>query len=380
MMRPLCWLMLACAGPAWAQDLPAPATPVASEVTEGATGAAPTGLLEVRTNGFLDLRQAYTAVTTEHLAPANDVPRWQLLSEANVQLKFRWGDRGEGLADASFVYQRGGGYQGLDPDGKQVRLADHDVPGLRPMAVVSELYATWHLHEHLHLTLGKKRVVWGPGLTLNPTDLLNPPKDPSDPTLQRAGAWLARVEAPFETWTLSGIAAAKVTAQWSGVPQALVWQPDFAAQSDHRPHFLTGLRAYKLWLDTDWNAEWYLTQLYSDNFEWKHRFGMSASHVFWESVELHVEALAQAGSARRQIDAGCVADLSAVLGCMAQGRAPFGYPNLDDGQWRTRVLAGARYMFGDAGSLTAEYLYQGDGDTQAELGPYVQALQVFEIG
>lgn len=60
--------------------------------------------------------------------------------------------------------------------------------------MLSEAYLDAPLQDGFRLLLGKKRIVWGAGLAFNPTDVLNPPKDPTDPTFQRAGAWLAQAE------------------------------------------------------------------------------------------------------------------------------------------------------------------------------------------
>lgn len=368
----------------------AEATPTASDVGIGSTGEVAQGWLTTRTNGWLDSRMSYTRVGWDHLVPSNDVPSLANLIEANMQLKLRWRDSAEGLADVSLLYQRAGIYYGQDAAGNKVRLPDHNVDSLHPATVVSEFYGTWHPSENLHLTLGKKRITWGPGLTLNPTDLLNPPKDPSDPSLQRAGAWLARAEMPFESWTLSLVAAAKVTRQYGGVPAGLVYYPDYpqpttldkngqpiASGDDTRPHFALAARGYLLWQETDINAIAYMTQLYNDAFEWKPRFGLTGSHVFANAWEVHVEALGQTGSARNYFDPACVASTLAFVTCKLANKVPAGRTKLDDGVFRPRVIVGTRYMFGDAASVTAEYLFNGDGYNREEFGAYMSGLQLF---
>ena len=354
---------------------------------------APQRLL-VTTNGWLDSRQSYTRVGWDRLLPSRDVPTWSNLSEANIQLKLRWKDKdgqdvGDGGADVSFLYQKAGGYWTADDTGQQARVADHDVATYHPAAIVSELYGNWRPSEHLQILLGKKRITWGPGITLNPTDLLNPPKDPSDPTLQRAGAWLARVEAPFEKWTLSLVGAAKVTRQYGGIPGSLLYYPDYpalttldnngnkvATADDTRPHFATALRAYGLWHETDINAMVYMTQLYNDAFTWKPRLGLSASHIFANAWELHVEALGQTGSARLQVQGDCVQSLATAVGCVTSGKPVAGYSKLDDGVFRAKAIAGVRYMFGDAAQVSAEYLYNGDGYNSNEFSSYISAVQL----
>jgi hypothetical protein len=366
-------IILTCLGsvPALAEEPVAPpqaVTPAepASDVGVGSTGELSQGWLTTAVNGFLDTRFSYTQVDWRAPVPARDVPRYANLTEANVQLKFRWknpqsGEEvGEALADASFLYQHAGVYLDQDAAGNRAVIADHDVAALHPAAILSEIYGTWHLGEHAQLTLGKKRVVWGPGLTINPTDLLNPPKDPSDPALQRAGAWLARWEMPFEKWTLSLVGAAKTTVQYGGVPAGLVYYPDATKGQglwDASPHFALAARVYALVAETDVNAMVYMTQRYNDQFEYKPRFGLTASHVFANSVEVHVEALGQTGSARLHFSATGLQDLR------------------DDGEFRAKVLIGPRLFVGDNGSLNLEYYFNGDGYSSGEFDDFVSGAR-----
>lgn len=355
------------ATPALAQQAVLPAqdaTPAQIDVGVGSTGQPATGWLTTAVNGFLDERLAVTQVDWQAPLPARDVPRYASLTEANVQLKFRWKNPrdgtevGEALADASFLQQHAGVFFDQDGHGNRVQVADHDVAALHSAAILSELYGTWHLGEHAHLTLGKKRIVWGPGLTLNPTDLLNPPKDPSDPALQRAGAWLARWEMPFETWTLTLVGAARTTRQYGGVPSALLYYPDASriAGLDAEPHFATAARLYALVADTDVNAMVYLTHLYNDTFRYKPRFGLTASHVFGNAVEVHAEVLAQTGSARLQFAQDDLLPSDSLR---------------QDGQFRAKVLLGPRVFVGDSGSLTLEYYFNGDGYDAAQFDQFV---------
>ncbi|MSP92628.1 MAG: hypothetical protein EXR79_12635 [Myxococcales bacterium] len=393
-MRPAAWVgaglvLLGGAATALGQEMALPAEITPTAATPGGAESAPG--LESRLLGFLDSRMVYTGVAVDRVAPANDLPALANLTEGNLQLKLTWGERAVASADTSFVWQKGAVFRGADKNGDRVGLADHDVPALHPAALVSELYGTWNGGEHWHVTLGKKRVVWGPGLALNPTDLLNPPKDPTDPAMQRAGSWLARVEAPFETWTLSIVAAAKVTQQFGGLPSGLVWHTDaqqteaskLKSQSglqavsvagiDAEPHFALASRLYLLWHETDLDAYAYLTHLYNDAFRYKPRFGLSASRVVLDALELHVEALAQTGSARRVFDAACFSDLGSVLGCVGSGKAPAALTRLEDGQWRAKALAGGRWMFENQAMLSVEYFLNLEGYDADEFSTFAKA-------
>ncbi|MBI5609099.1 MAG: hypothetical protein HY902_09475 [Deltaproteobacteria bacterium] len=333
-------------------------------------------LLSVRSSGFLDMRWTGGYASVGHLVPANDTPHLQELTEGNVQLKLSWADKAQALVDASFIHQRAWMYWGQNAAGERTRLADHDVATFRPAALIAEAYGIYNLGERLNLTLGKKRVLWGPGLAWNPTDLLNPPKDPTDPTLQRAGAWLARLELPMDSWSLSLVGAAKTTRQFAGIPSGLVWYPDnqpAGETRDDRPHFALAARLYALVAETDLNAMFYLTQLYNDTFEYKPRLGLTASHVFWNALEVHAEVLGQLGSSRTYVDGDCVSSLGKAMVCFSSGKPVARTSLADDDGIRVKALAGARYQFGENAAISAEYFYNAEGYNAEQFGNFVTA-------
>ncbi|MBM4344253.1 MAG: hypothetical protein FJ100_12865 [Deltaproteobacteria bacterium] len=335
-------------------------------------------LLKVRANGFVDMRWTGGYASVARLMPSHDVPHLQNLTEGNVQLKLDWGGgRAQAYTDVSLVWQRGWMFWGKGTDGSRTRLADHDVPNLHPAAIVAEGYVLGNLGDRLNVTVGKKRVLWGPALAWNPSDLINPPKDPTDPTLQRAGPWLARVELPLDTWTFSAVAAAKTTLQYGGLPAGLVTYPDFMApKPDAAAHWTVAARVYKLAAETDINAMVYLSNLYNDAFQDKLRAAVTMSRVFLDSVEVHVEVLGQRGSARLYAEGDCVADLAAAIACVATKRMPVGYSKVHDDDLRIKALAGVRWQFGENAALSAEYLYNGDGLNQWQYRNLVQGLSL----
>ena len=370
---PLCAQELAVPGDATnsAADIAAPAeSPAVEAPTEETAPPRP-----VRASGFLDQRWTGGYASVAHLFAAKDTPHLQNLTEASVQLKLDWGAVGQAYADVSFVYQRGWLYWAQGADGTRERQADHDVPALRPLAVIAELYAILNIGERLNATVGKKRVLWGPGLAWNPADLLNPPKDPTDPTLQRAGPWLARLELPLDNWTFTLAAAAKTTQQFAGVPTGLWVYPDNAvAKADDAGHYAIAARVYRLIAETDVNFMAFWTNLYNDPFQDKLRLATSASHVFGNALEVHVEVLGQQGSSRLYVDANCAVDLASAAACFGSGKSPVGNFRVHDTDIRVKALAGLRYQFGENAAISAEYLYNAEGANQAEFGALVQGM------
>lgn len=64
---------------------------------------------------------------------------------------------------------------------------------------LNEAYLSAPLADFLFFTLGKRRIVWGTGLSYNPSDFINPPKDPLNPQLEKRGVYSAMLEL-FTEW------------------------------------------------------------------------------------------------------------------------------------------------------------------------------------
>lgn len=90
-----------------------------------------------------------------------------------------------------------------------------------------------------------------------------------------------------------------------------------------------------------------------------------------------MEGIVQQGSSKLYFDSKCVdGGLTSVVGCLSQGSLPAERNKLADSDWRTKVLFGARYMFGDAASLTLEYYYNGEGYSPAEFDSYMRGVDL----
>lgn len=340
--------------------------------------------LETRTTGYLDTRVQGARVVVGGLLPSEQTPSLANTTEGNLQLNLRFGEHGFVFTDASLFWQTAGFYWGEGVSGERVRLSDQDVAAWRPAVVVSELYGSWNLSENAHLTLGKKRVVWGPAMLVNPTDVINPLKDPTDPASQRTGAWLARFEMPFERFTVTALASAKVLRQYGGLPSALLYHPDYPTAEaaaglapddrDRQPHFAASGRLYALVADTDLNLVYTFTNAFNDAFLHKNRLGFSASRVFG-NLELHVEAMGQLGSSRLYFDRGCTGSTHELMACVRAGRPVASRDRLDaTDDPRLKAVVGGRYMFEDGAMLTAEYFFNGEGYAHDEFQALLSAL------
>lgn len=332
---------------------------------------------KVEATGYLSGRGAFSRSQVHGLIPADDQPQFTGLVELNGQLKVSFRERSFVYGDISLIAQAAGNFRGVDKNDLEYIIPDHDVPANRPLVSLNELYALHEFFPELNLMLGKKRVVWGSGQAYNPTDLLNVRKDPTDPTFQRAGAWLARAEVPLETLVFTAVFAPAVLKQVNGLPQQFLIWPGWD-QKDTELHYLAAFRAYALVADADVNLMFFYSNLYGDSFKNKFRFGGSFSRYFFTDYEFHTEFLIQSGSGRDYVTSECVTGVMAALGCNSARKAFIGKSKLDDGAFYPKLLVGTRRQFNDESFLSVEYLYQADGYTKAQFQDLVNALDLVQ--
>ncbi|MBI3185439.1 MAG: hypothetical protein HYZ28_25140 [Myxococcales bacterium] len=338
-------------------------------VLAGASG------LAAEANGYLAARAQTTRVRALGLIPTDELPQQSFLLEVNAQVRHSLAERSFVYGDLSLVGQLASDYRGADREGSEVTLPPRDVRSSHPRVSLNELYLSHEVRPELTLLAGKKRVVWGSGLAFNPTDILNPAKDPTDPTLQRAGAYMLLVEVPLETLAFSFLASPAVLEQDAGIPFRMLTYPEWDPK-DSQYHYQLAARGYALVADADVNLMLFFGNRYQDDFERKLRFGASFSKVYFTDYELHLELLAQSGSSRDRVEGRCVRDAFSVLGCLAEGTPVVSKPLLEEKTILPKALVGGRRMFADDSLLSLEYLYQADGYTHEEQQALVDALDL----
>ncbi|MBI5494456.1 MAG: hypothetical protein HY904_05470 [Deltaproteobacteria bacterium] len=354
----------------------------------GLLAAAP-ARAEITYNGYLSERLQVTAPMEGAPISTRDLAILQSLSEANLQARFRGlDDKLTVYADLSAFASFAGGYADTDPgDGRLHFVPEHDVANYRPLFVISEAYAGYDFFDHLSVLAGKKRVVWGSGQAWNPADIINPPRDPTDPNFQRAGTYMLKVDAPFELFTLSALVAPKALYTNHGIPYAFFMYPGhdpqeteknptvFPSPRDGQMHYAVAARLYALILNSDLNAWITYTNRFNDDLENKPRVAFSFSRYFFTDYEFHVEALGQLGSARTHFTSECVASDASVVGCLSSGTALATQKYRDSTDFFPRLLFGTRAMFKDESILNLEYLYQADGYTPDEFRDAIRFQQ-----
>ena len=306
---------------------------------------------------------------------AADIASEQLLLEVNTQVRFDLPRRSKVYGDVSLINQAGFRYLMLDANETEHTAKPRDVQVMRPFVSINELYALIEAVPALNFVVGKKRIVWGAGMAYKPTDLLNPRRDPTDPSSQRAGAWIAQIEIPLETVTVSLLFSPQVMRQANGIPYQWAVHPEWDKKDD-AVHALAVARVGALVFDSDVNLMLFSGNQYGDAFRDKFRLGASVSRNFFEVNELHAETLLFTGSSRLYFDGGCVGSQQDALRCVVAQKPMASRSMLNDRQINASLLAGGRRTFDDDSVLSIEYLLQTDGYSRDQVQDQVNAFDL----
>lgn len=199
------------------------------------------------------------------------------------------------------------------------------------LVLVNELSADAH-YGPVRVMVGRRRVVWGSGLAVNPTDVLNPVKDPLTPDLQRTGAfYLPMVDVTVGPLIVTGFMSMGVDTNRWALPKGL-----------QTKKLVFGGRVYALIAGVDLNVMYYRDQDLD-----RHLVGLAASRFITDNLELHVEGLFRSGAPEGP-------PIPAVPACGETVAAPSGTVS-------GTALIGARVHFDDQSRLIAEYLYDRNG-------------------
>lgn len=339
-----------------------------------AAPADPAGPVEF--NGFVSNRAQIALPSADAPLSTRDNPVLADLTEVNLQAKARLLDEKLrfGVDYSAFVLVAGA-YADADAETGALKWIDTEEDGgdgerdlASAFVSMSEAWASVEPLPHLVITAGKKRTVWGPGLAYSPTDLLNPARDPTDPSLQRAGFLQLRVDVPFEHFTITGLFAPKVLAEQVSIPTQVLWD------DDDDVHYAAALRGYALIGDADVNAWLLWTHEYNDAFENKPRLALTLSKSLFTIHELHAEVLLQSGSARATVDPACVESPQTLATCAFLQRPAVSQELLDEDFVYPDILVGWRTMPDDGSLIAVEYLYQADGFLRAEFDDVARLL------
>ncbi|MFB3904743.1 MAG: hypothetical protein ACE15E_14930 [Acidobacteriota bacterium] len=206
---------------------------------------------------------------------------------------------------------------------------------------VGELNFGVSLTSWLDVQAGRSIEKWGTGYAWNPTGVVNPRKNPSDPNDRRGlyrGVDNVKVDLFIRDWNVTLLAAPEI--DWKGQQQVTNLSARLGASDSPaaaRKHLLaTGwaVRAYRLIQGVDFSLS------ASGGNGLPNSQGVSVSRVVGKALELHAEAAAFQDSVRfRPVDGGWKAET----------------------RRHVDLLFGGQYTFPRSVNLVLEYYHSGNG-------------------
>jgi hypothetical protein len=201
----------------------------------------------------------------------------------------------------------------------------------RTRATFRQAFAEYKTDGGFLIRVGRQKTSWGSGLVWNPTDRIEPPKSPANPSTERPGIDAARVDVSPTDWISVTAIAGRAKVALADLPGSLA--------RDTEAEWTGGLRARLLARHTD------IAVTLLAGTELKGLVGLDLGRT-WGPVALHSESALYRGS---EIDPARSEDL-------------FG-----------RVAAGALWSPGNS-TFSLEYFFNGEGMNDEEFRAYTGRL------
>jgi hypothetical protein len=209
---------------------------------------------------------------------------------------------------------------------------------------VKELYLSWSVNSHWDLAAGKKILKWGTGYAWTPTGVLDPQRDPRDPTdrlSQYEGKELVELRGTYGRHNLTAVYTS--------------------------PHLFSRLQTRRR--EDQWAIKYnslvrkldYSLIASFGGLQTANRYGANATYVIGQALELHGEYIAQRGSrllyplAVAQMDPGVTFTFP-----------PYAPPKEHDDKVYSKALAGANYTFPSGWNVVVEYYRDQQGLSEVE--------------
>ena len=211
------------------------------------------------------------------------------------------------------------------------------------LLLFNEMFIESKVAGSLYVMAGRKRIVWGSGLAVNPTDLINPVKNPLDFEQQRAGAFIfPLVELVAKKLTFSALVNPRMEFNQYALPTTM----DFT-----RP--LIAARFYFMVRGADVNLMYFY-----DHRVRHHYAGLSLSRYFGDKFEAHLETLVGQGPST-------FPPVPIVPSCSALSPA--------SDKVVGSLVAGGRVDLADQTFVSLEYFYNGNGFSKDAYNTYRDA-------
>lgn len=180
--------------------------------------------------------------------------------------------------------------------------------------------------------VGRQKTAWGSGFVWNPTDRIEPPKSPANPSNERPGIDAARLDTSPTDWASLTLVAGRAKVTLTDLPGSLASTTD--------PEWTGAVRARLLVRDTD------IALTYLAGTKQQGLIGLDLGRT-WGAIALHAESAVYRGS---EIDRTRSADSF------------------------LRVSTGALWSPGDS-TFTFEYFFNGEGMNDDEFQAYTARLE-----
>ncbi|HLA79048.1 MAG TPA: hypothetical protein VJU18_15835 [Vicinamibacteria bacterium] len=193
----------------------------------------------------------------------------------------------------------------------------------RTEATLRQAYLQYSFGDGLTLRAGKQRIAWGSGFAWNPTNRLEPAKNPLNTGLEQAGSWAVRMDVVPASWVGLILVAARDQAAAADLP--LETQGRVRRIGAARARFLV------------WNTD--LALVLSGGAGGRSLVGLDLGRSLGGSVSVHLEGATYRGAE------------------LVPARADRRF---------FRLAAGLLYLRGESQSLSLEYFWNSEGyDGQA---------------
>ncbi len=196
-----------------------------------------------------------------------------------------------------------------------------------------QAFAEYKTQSGFLVRVGRQKTAWGSGFVWNPTDRIEPPKSPANPSTERPGIDATRMDISPTDWASLTLVAGRGEVTLTDLPGSLAREAD--------PEWTGAVRARLLVRNTD-IAFTYLAGTKRDGL-----LGLDLGRTFGP-VALHAESAFYRGS---EIDR----------------------TRSDDAF--VRVSTGALWSPGDS-TLLAEYFFNGEGMNDAQFRAYTERLDL----
>lgn len=208
---------------------------------------------------------------------------------------------------------------------------------------LDEAYIDVNFENRFMLRTGKQRTVWGTGMAWNPSDVLNPPKDPTDPIEQKEGVLSTKIDIPL--------------GNGSGFFQNPVFSAVFVPKVVRVGVFATNRNqvAAKLYFLTGGFDLHLISSFVEDR---KPLFGLATAGVLFDVLELHGEAAFQKGTDRYYVTRD----------------NQISQRKLDSDNVFSKWLIGTRYTLPGDVVFLAEYYHTDEGYSKSEMQTYLEFL------